>query len=406
MTVPVPELDPTALSGLAGDIIRTIEPHTEADNAALLATLLTCFGNAVGHGPHALAARSRHALNLFTGIVGLPSCGRKGTSWTEIKQLFAQADPDWLRHHTAAGLTTAEGLSYQVRDGSSQPEAEGPDTGVADKRLLLVEEDFAAPLKTMIRQPGILTTVLSQAWDTGDLCALTRTSPIRATGAHISIIAHITARELEPRFRLSQYANGWHGRFLWVVSRWSKRLPEGGGTPAYGDIVPRLRQALDWAKDCDRPIERDDQARELWSEIYACRGKGETRLAGQSGCRTEAQILRLSCIYALMDCSPLVLLPHLEAALAFCRYAEDTDAFIASLGTPAPARSRLLSAVRGAGAQGQSKRQIYSAFNGHLTADQLATYLKELEDSGLIAPSEKTENGRSHTTYVATGGEQ
>jgi len=91
MTAPIPELDPTALSGLAGDIIRNIRSHTGAGNAALLATLLTCFGNAVGHGPHAVAARSRHALNLFTGIVGVSYSGRKGTSWTELKQLFAQA---------------------------------------------------------------------------------------------------------------------------------------------------------------------------------------------------------------------------------------------------------------------------------------------------------------------------
>jgi hypothetical protein len=400
MPIVVPQLDPTALSGLPGDTVRTIEPHTEADNAALLATLLTCFGNAVGHSPHALAGRSRHALNLFTGIVGMSSLGRKGTSWLEIKQLFSQVDPDWLHHCTAAGVSTAEGLGYQVRDGSGQPGAQGADTGVADKRLLLVEEDFAAPLKTMVRQPGILSTVLSQAWDTGDLCAITRTSPIRATGAHISLLAHISTRELEPCFRLHRYSNGWHSRFLWVFSNRSKALPE-GGILACGDIVPRLRQALEWARSYTEPIERDDQARDLWSDIYARRGRGETRLASQSAARAEVQILRLSSIYALMDCSPLVRLPHLEAALAFWRYAEDTNDFIAGPRKPAPPANRLLGALRQAGPHGQAKSELHGVFNNHLTAAQLTSYLKELEDLGLITKSESNENGRTHGIYVA-----
>jgi hypothetical protein len=100
--------------------------------------------------------RSRHSLNLFTGIIGLSSVGRKDTCWTEIKHLFAQADPAWLHHRTAAGLITAEGLGSQVCDGSAQVSAAGADTGVADKRLLLVEEEFAAPLKSMSRQPGAM----------------------------------------------------------------------------------------------------------------------------------------------------------------------------------------------------------------------------------------------------------
>jgi hypothetical protein len=48
---PWPKLDPAALHGLAGDAVRLLEPHTEADPAGLLVCLLAAFGNAVGPGP-------------------------------------------------------------------------------------------------------------------------------------------------------------------------------------------------------------------------------------------------------------------------------------------------------------------------------------------------------------------
>jgi hypothetical protein len=49
-----PALDPAAFHGLAGKLVDTLRPHTEADDAALLLTFLAAFGNAVGPGPRAL----------------------------------------------------------------------------------------------------------------------------------------------------------------------------------------------------------------------------------------------------------------------------------------------------------------------------------------------------------------
>ena len=46
-----PIMPADAYIGLSGEVVRTIEPHTEADPAALLLQFLTFFGNAAGHGP-------------------------------------------------------------------------------------------------------------------------------------------------------------------------------------------------------------------------------------------------------------------------------------------------------------------------------------------------------------------
>jgi hypothetical protein len=44
--------EPTAFSGLAGEVVRAIENDTEGEPAALLVQLLVAFGNLVGRGPH------------------------------------------------------------------------------------------------------------------------------------------------------------------------------------------------------------------------------------------------------------------------------------------------------------------------------------------------------------------
>src|SRR5262249_9708 len=65
-----PELEKDAFHGLAGELVRILDPHTEADQAAILVQFLVAFGNAVGRGPHFRAEADRHGTNLFAVFVG------------------------------------------------------------------------------------------------------------------------------------------------------------------------------------------------------------------------------------------------------------------------------------------------------------------------------------------------
>ena len=47
-----PIMPADAYIGLSGEVVRTVEPHTESDPAALLLQFLAFFGNAIGRGPH------------------------------------------------------------------------------------------------------------------------------------------------------------------------------------------------------------------------------------------------------------------------------------------------------------------------------------------------------------------
>ena len=65
-----PKIDAAAFYGLAGDIVRSIEPNTEADPVGMLLSFLAFFGAAVGSGRRARADGADHPARLFVVLVG------------------------------------------------------------------------------------------------------------------------------------------------------------------------------------------------------------------------------------------------------------------------------------------------------------------------------------------------
>jgi hypothetical protein len=234
--LPKPELKPEALCGLAGDIVRAIEPYSESDPVAILANVLTGFGSVVGPTPHARVEETEHHLNVFIVQVGDTSKGRKGTAWSTPRKMFRDVDVEWSDKRITGGLSSGEGLVYNVRDPQYQtkPIREDKkvigyedvlvDKGEADKRLLLVEEEFSQALKVMSREGNILSPIIRQAWDHGNLRSLTKNDPNRATNAHISIIAHITRGELLRHLVETEQTNGFANRVCWLLVARSKDL--------------------------------------------------------------------------------------------------------------------------------------------------------------------------------------
>src|SRR5262249_5068077 len=143
------------------------------------------------------------------------------------------------------------------------------DEGVADKRLLIVEPELAVVLKRMAGDTNSLSSVLRQAWDMGSLRTLTKNSPLRATDAHISIIAHITTEELVTSLTETERATGFGNRFLFMLVRRSKVLAEPDPVP-FAELEPltnKLRYVIDWATP-PRRLARDKAARAVWAEVY------------------------------------------------------------------------------------------------------------------------------------------
>jgi hypothetical protein len=149
-----------AFYGLPGRVVEFVNPFSEADPVAVLGTFLTVFGCALNTSPHAMVGPERHPARLFLALVGRSSVSRKGTSWAPIRELFHNADPEFIRSRIVSGLGSGEGLIYRVRDGDDK------DPGVTDKRALVFAPEFATILRVMGRQGSILSGTILDRIDT------------------------------------------------------------------------------------------------------------------------------------------------------------------------------------------------------------------------------------------------
>jgi hypothetical protein len=189
-----PILAQEAMHGLAGKVVKIISPHTEADPVALLIQILVAFGNVIDRHAHCRAEADHHYLNEFAVLVGLTSKGRKGSSSGHVEKLFERVDSRWTQHCIQWGLSSGEGLIWAVHDPIIK-NGEVLDEGIADKRLFVLEAEFASTLRVLGREGNTLSTVIRQAWDGKTLASMTKNSPGKSTGAHVSIVGHITRAE-------------------------------------------------------------------------------------------------------------------------------------------------------------------------------------------------------------------
>lgn len=408
-----------AYHGLAGDIVRTLEPHTEADPAALLIQFLVGVGNEIGRTAHFIAEADYHYLNLFGVLVGISSKGRKGTSWGHIRRLLAAIDPEF-KNRIPSGLSSGEGLIFAVRDpitktvprkdklGKLTGEYDNvvEDEGVKDKRLLVYEGEYAQVLKMLSREGNTLSPVIRQAWDTGDLGSLTKNNRVKASNAHISIIGHITKDELCRYLTETECGNGFGNRFLWLCVKRSKSLPEGGKIQQvdFAPLIRRLNEVITFASQVGE-MKRDENARALWIEVYPDLSEGKPGLLGAMTGRGEAQVMRLACIYALLDLSVVIRVEHLRAALAVWGYVLASCKFIFGDSLGDPEADELLSAIRSSPMGLSQKEILHEVFQRNKTSKQVGSILNILLESGLIRRKvqqpEGFSGGRPTAIYIA-----
>lgn len=399
-------LDLAAFHGLAGEIVRTIEPHTEADPAALLIQFLVMFGSTIGSNAHFTVEADRHALNLYAALVGETAKARKGTSLGHIRRLFKLVDEEWDTHCVTFGLSSGEGLIWNVRDAivTREPIKDHgrvvdyqdveTDPGITDKRRLVIEEELAGALRVLGREGNTLSAVIRKAWDDGNLRILTKNSPATATGAHISVIAHITRSELLRYLTSTEAGNGFANRLLWVSVRRSKVLPEGGRLHAVDlePLVRRLAGAVAFAKDAGE-LRRDEQARTEWRMVYPALSEGKPGLFGAVTARAEAQTMRLAASYALLDQSTMIGAVHLRAALAVWQYAEDSARFIFGDATGDPVADELRATLQRS-PEGLTRTEIRDLFGRHQHAGAIERALAALRSRGQVTMTPEDTGGR------------
>ncbi len=414
--------------GVAGDLIKLVEPVTEADPTAILFQFLVAFGNLVGRRPHYWVEQSRHHPAEFLVVMGATGSGRKGTGWKYVRDLFWELDPAWARDRVLTGVASGDSLIEAVRDGVTTLDGNGQvvaDVGVRDKRTLILTEEFATVLKVSSREGNILSDVLRNAWDGNRLMNPTKKNPAAATNVHASIIGHITFEELETLLSDTSIFNGFANRFLWVCSKRSKELPYGGGLKPedFEPIRVRLRHSLEFVRDVwgvlphtldDAehaqlsgveapllPVTHSAEAMPFWKEHYPALNRPTPGKLANFETRAAAHVNRLALIYAVLDRVETIERRHLEAGLILWTYSLRCVAWAFGAMKGEPDLKRLVEAMRRAGADGLSSRDLQrGVFKRKRSAEQVSRLLERLLALGQIEAREVKTSGRPKRLWV------
>jgi hypothetical protein len=238
--------------------------------------------------------------------------------------------------------------------------------------------------------------IVREAWDGGKLQARARQRTSQATGAHVSVLGQITLEELRRLVTETQMANGFANRHLFACARRARLLPAGGNIDeeTIDRFGGRLRLALERARKITR-LQRSAEAETRWAELYHEMAEDDPGgLLGSVIDRAEAQTLRLSVVYALLDGSRTIELPHLEAAWAVWCYCRQSAAHIFGNTLGDETADRLLEAYRRAGSDGLDGTQERNLFHRHASGADLERARRLLEDRGHVVTETRKTGGR------------
>jgi hypothetical protein len=384
-----------AFHGLAGRLVRAIEPHTEADSAGLLLTFLASFGAAVGRGPHAAADGAEHPARLDVLLVGPTSKGRKGTTWQQIRRFMAVADSHFTQERILGGFGSGEALVDAAAEGE-------------DHRVFVVESEWGRLLAVGRREGATLSPLIRQAWDGDRLAVRSRAGKAVADGAHVCVLGHITADELRAKLLDVDVANGFANRHLFCEVRRSKLLPSGGNLDdqVVAELGREIRTALVDARRVGI-MHRTPQADTRWEQLYQTMADDDPGgLVAALIARDAPQVLRLSVTYALIDGSSCIDVAHLEAAWAVWCYCRGSVASLFGERTGDVVADKLLDVARRAGPGGLTTDEQHGALGRHTSADRLKLARELLITNGLATVRRVETGGRPAEVLIARGSEE
>ncbi|MGA3316216.1 MAG: hypothetical protein ABSC64_07215 [Candidatus Korobacteraceae bacterium] len=273
--------------------------------------------------------------------------------------------------------------------------------GVEDKRLLVMESELSQALQAAGREGNTLSAIVRLAWGGGPLRVLAKNAKAVCKEPHTSILAHITVAELQRQLSSTDMANGFANRFLWVCAARSKCLPFGGAADeeALNELATRLRQAIEFARRVER-VEFAPDARADWVQVYPKLSEGRTGLLGAITARAEAQTVRLAMLYALLDRSADITVPHLRAALAAWNYCEASSRFIFGDSVGDPTADEILNLLRGS-AEGITRNEITDHFKRNKSSGEIGRALGVLQSHGLAGVEQHDTKGRPAEVWKA-----
>lgn len=334
------------LYGLAGDVGKAAAATTEASPCAVCMGFLSFLSAMAGRDIYLSVGNTRHHARLFTLHVGRSSRGRKGDALSLVHRIRHAIDKRELTQGTVGGsvlgqvhtggLSSREGLVMFIHDGFRQGKEETP--AIADKRLWVVESEFANVLQQAKRDGNTLSSALRDAWDGVSIRPATKSSRTWTTDPHIAIAGAITPSELNEMMKARELSNGFANRFLifWAERERLIPFPQATDDATLTRLVDRTEAVLKFMRG-GYPTESDtrrmlmsEDAQAAYNKLY--RGElnnstGSNKLDGILE-RRPPMLLRLAMLFALTDLSLTITPPHIKAAAAWVAYYADSVRYI------------------------------------------------------------------------------
>ncbi len=383
------KLSEQAYYGLAGEITKALSPYTEASPVAILVQILVLVVMVVGRSGCWWVGGTAHYLNQYILLVGSTALGRKGTSTNVVKHLLQFIAPDFCKGNFVSGIGSGEGIINRLRDSREKidPKTQKPiiDEGIADKRLVAIEEEFSSILIVARRESSILSATLRAAWDGKDLQTVVKNDPLYATEPFLSLIGHITPREFSQLLTDLDINNGLLNRFIFLFVEKSKDLPFGGKIPSeiIEAFVPRLLHVISFGRGVEE-MGFTSKAAELWDQTYRLANlpQGNEDHAAITA-RNLPIIRRLACAYAIFDLKKDVDYPHLLAAIAIADYSSATCKVLLSKRKD-KAEQKILHALRNS-SEGISRTSLLKeVLKKNVPSEKLTEKLENLAKEGAI----------------------
>jgi hypothetical protein len=334
-----PQPDPICLYGLVGNVARAGSEGTETNAHAIAANFMAYLSCAIGRGVYLPIGNTRHHTRLFCLHIGRSGRGRKGDAVSMVLRIDAALraiDDAFVPQVHRGGLSTREGLAALIHDGYRQGRQDIP--GIEDKRLWVVESEFANVLHQGRRDGNTLSAALRDCWDGIDLKPATKSNRVYASDPHVCLSGAISPSELRGLMSAREMSNGFANRFLMIWAERSRMLPFPKETPqaVVEHLARRTLEVLAFVR-ADRHDEREHLKMELSPQAqwrYAQLYRGELHDGVDDGAigalleRSAPMLLRLAMLMALTDLQSRIDAQHIDAAMAWIRHATASVRFV------------------------------------------------------------------------------
>jgi hypothetical protein len=195
---------------------------------------------------------------------------------------------------------------------------------------------------------------------------------------------------------------GLANRILWVCVRRHAVRSElhGISDDLLQVLAQKIKSAIHRAEDIGE-LTFSAGAQKKWDQIYPGLSLDQPGLLGAVTSRAEAQVLRLSGIYAILDEQRHVHTDHLEAALSLWRYCQQSAAVIFGSKQDQSLEDQILQLLVNS-QQGMTVTQISAAFSNHKNHVLIAEALAKLEQRGRVKKKQVKTSGRPAVLWFRT----